>query len=149
MLWSALLASGESSELRHVSLWLCTRKALSLSCSCVSAGAGDSLDGPHGKEILLSEDSSCRGSHMSPEIWIDPEAFPRRFGLVLGLSVDGGNLRGRGSGVPLWYIHCLSFVHPCGIWVCSPPVAGLRVNTQCNLDVSVMDTLIIPFVVLI
>lgn len=86
---------------------------------------------------------------MSLETSMDPEAFPRCFGAVLGLSVDGGNLRGRGSGMPLWYIHCLSFVHPCGIWVCSPPVAGLRVNTQCNLDVSVMDTLIIPFVVLI
>lgn len=81
--------------------------------------------------------------------WWTQKPFPGPFVLVPALSVGGGRSRGRGSGVSLWYILCLSFVHPCGIWVCSLPVVGLRVNTQCELDVSVIDTLIIPSAVLI
>lgn len=91
---------------------------------------------------------------MTLETLMDPEAFFRTlWGCPRSFSgwrkVEGTWLRGRGSGVPLWYIHCLSFVHPCGIWVCSLPVVGPCVNTQYKPNVSEMDTLIIPFTVLV
>lgn len=139
-LGSALPAAGESPGCVSLCLW--TRQALSPSCPCVNAGAGASHSGPQSEELLLSEDSGCR-NHISLETLMDSEALPRT------LSVGGGSLRGRGPGELLWYIHRLSFVRPCGVWVCSLPVAGLRVNAQCELDVSVTDTLIIPFAVLI